>query len=59
MRWPDALVSAVKAELAGNARRDLLGWAHRTVDAHAAGKAVSPADLARARLVLAIESGAA
>lgn len=57
-KWPESLVAAVKAELAGNARRDLIGWAHRTVDANTAGRAVSSEDLDRARLVLDIESGA-
>lgn len=54
-RWPAALVAAVKAELQGNAARDLLGWAHRTVDAHAARRPVAKADLQRARLVLDVK----
>lgn len=53
-QWPEQLVSAVRAELAGNARRDLLGWAHRTVDAHRLGGNVAKSDVQRARLVLAV-----
>lgn len=53
--WPAAVVAAVKAELQGNAGRDLLGWAHRTVDAHAARRPVAQADLQRARLVLGVK----
>lgn len=48
--WPAALVAAIRAELAGNAQRDLLGWAHRVT---AANKV--PADVSRARLILDID----
>jgi hypothetical protein len=55
-KWPEPLVAAIRAELQGNARRDLIGWAHRTVDAKATKKPVSAHDLERARLVLVLAS---
>lgn len=55
-KWPAPLVAAIRTELEGNARRDLIGWAHRTVDAKAAKKPVSAEDLDRARLVLDLAS---
>lgn len=54
-QWPASLLAAIRAELQGDARRDLLGWAHRTVDAHAAKRPVASADLARAKLVLQVK----
>lgn len=48
--WPAALVTAIRAELAGNAQRDLLGWAHRVTSANKV-----PADVSRARLILDID----
>lgn len=51
--WGAKVVAAVAEELQGNARRDLIGWAHRTIDAGANGRAV-PADVKRARMVLAL-----
>ena len=53
-QWPPALVSAIRAELAGNARLDLLSWANRVLR-----ESSSKDEFDRARLVLAIEGGGA
>ena len=55
--WPRHLVEAVRSELRGNARRDLLGWAYRTAEARVLSGKVSDQDKKRARLVLAVYSG--
>lgn len=52
--WPPALVAAIHAELAGNTRLDLLSWANRVLR-----ESLNKDELAKARLVLAIEGGAA
>ena len=56
-KWPESLLSAVRQELQGNARRDLLGWAHRTIAAVEKRQNVSKSDVERARVVLDIEAG--
>lgn len=50
--WPKAVIEAIRAELQGNARRDLVSWAHGVNNAKASGRKVSADDLDRARLVL-------
>lgn len=53
-QWPPALVAAIRAELAGNTRLDLLSWANRVLR-----ESSSSDELAKARLVLAIDGGVA
>lgn len=50
--WPSNVIAAIRAELQGNARRDLISWAHGIKNAKAAGRKVSPVDYDRAELVL-------
>lgn len=57
MTYPRELIEAVRRELAGNARRDLLGWAYRIEERHKAGQAIGRGDLDRARLVLSLNKG--
>jgi hypothetical protein len=52
-KWPPALVDSIRAELAGNARRDILTWARRVLI-----KPPSSAELDRAKLVLELDKGA-
>ena len=49
-QWPEALKAAIRAELAGNTRRDLLTWARRVLRDPA-----TPAELDKARLVLSLD----
>lgn len=51
--WPPELIAAIRAQLAGNTRLDLLSWANR-VKRNPPNKI----ELARARLVLAIDEAA-
>lgn len=47
--WPPALIAALRAELAGNTRRDLTTWANRVLR-----KPPSRAELDKARLALTL-----
>lgn len=52
--YPPAVISAIRAELAGNTRHDLITWARRVLR-----NPPTKAELARAQLVMAIDEGKA
>ena len=52
--WPSTLIAAIRAELAGNTRHDLITWARRVLR-----NPPTKAELARAKLVMAIDEGRA
>lgn len=49
IQWKPALVTAIRAELTGNTRRDLITWANRVLR-----NPPTRAELERARLVLTL-----
>ena len=51
-KWPPAVVTNIHAQLNSNTRRDLLAWARRVI-----ANPPNPAELKKARLVMAIEKG--
>lgn len=51
-KWPPAVIAGIRAQLNSNTRRDLLQWARRVI-----ARPPSPAELSRAKLVMAIERG--
>ena len=51
-KWPPTVIANIRGQLNGNTRRDLLAWARRVI-----ARPPSPAELSRAKLVLAIEKG--
>ena len=52
--YPPALIAAIRKELAGNTRHDLITWARRVLR-----NPPTKAELERAKLVMAIDEGQA
>lgn len=53
--WPAQITQKIRETLLGDTRRDLLIWAHNTVNRHADKLPVGKDDVARARHILEID----